>query len=78
MKNKIGYLLLSKNAQANKKEIETTTLPFTFTADGKRLYNYRIYGNTGGLATLTAPQTNILSPSRLTTALQIYHCLLRL
>ncbi len=52
MKNKIGYLLLAQNAQANKKELETTALPFTFTADGKRLYNYRIYGNTGGVGDL--------------------------
>ena len=62
MKNKIGYLLLSKNAQANKKEIETTTLPFTFTADGKRLYNYRIYGNTGGVGDLDSTTNKYIIP----------------
>ena len=62
MKNKIGYLLLSKNAQANKKEIETTTLPFTFTADGKRLYNYRIYGNMGGVGDLDSTTNKYIIP----------------
>ena len=62
MKNKIGYLLLAQNAQANKKEIETTTLPFTFTADGKRLYNYRIYGNTGGVGDLDSTTNKYIIP----------------
>lgn len=40
------YLLLAKNSQDNKKEIENVELPVTFSGNGHRLRNYRIYGNT--------------------------------
>ena len=39
------YLLLAKNSQDNKKEIENENLPVTFSGNGHRLRNYRIYGN---------------------------------
>lgn len=48
------YLLLAKNSQDNKKEIENENLPVTFSGNGHRLRNYRIYGNTGGVGDLQA------------------------
>ena len=46
MRNKLAYLLLAKNSQDNKKEIENAELPVTFSGNGHRLRNYKIYGNT--------------------------------
>lgn len=45
MIDKLIYLLLAQNSQTSS-DIETQTLPFTFKSNGRRLKNYRIYGNT--------------------------------
>ena len=46
------YLLLNGSSQADKKELESETLPYIFKSDGHRLRNYRIYGAEGGVGDL--------------------------
>ena len=40
------HILLSSGSKQNRTELETETLPYTFTSDSYKLRNYRIYGNT--------------------------------
>lgn len=61
MKDKLIYLLLAKNANTNS-ETETQTLPFTFKSNGRRLKNYRIYGNTGGVGDLDSNTNKYVIP----------------
>lgn len=42
------HILLSSCSKQNRTELETETLPYTFTSDAYKLRNYRIYGNTVG------------------------------
>lgn len=47
------YLLLNGKANsARRSELETQTFPYTFTSDGYRLKNYRIYGTSDGVGDL--------------------------
>lgn len=46
------YLLLSGGNAASRAELETESLPYTFTSESHKLRNYRIYGNTGGVGDL--------------------------
>ena len=61
MKNKIGYLLLAQNSGTTS-ETETQTLPFTFKSNGRRLKNYYIYGNTGGVGDLDSTTGKYIIP----------------
>lgn len=61
MTNKLIYLLLAKNSQTSS-DIETQTLPFTFKSNGRRLKNYRIYGNTGGVGDLDSTTNKYIIP----------------
>lgn len=48
------HILLSGGSKQNRAEIENENLPVTFSGNGHRLRNYRIYGNTGGVGDLQA------------------------
>ncbi len=61
MTDKLIYLLLSQNAQTTS-DIETQTLPFTFKSNGRRLKNYQIYGNTGGVGDLDSDTNKYIIP----------------
>lgn len=61
MTDKLIYLLLSQNAQTTS-DIETQTLPFTFKSNGRRLKNYQIYGNTGGVGDLDSNTNKYIIP----------------
>lgn len=59
--DKLIYLLLAQNSQTSS-DIETQTLPFTFKSNGRRLKNYRIYGNTGGVGDLDSTTNKYIIP----------------
>lgn len=61
MTDKLIYLLLAQNSQTSS-DIETQTLPFTFKSNGRRLKNYRIYGNTGGVGDLDSTTNKYIIP----------------
>lgn len=61
MTDKLIYLLLAQNSQTSS-DIETQTLPFTFKSNGRRLKNYRIYGNTGGVGDLDSDTGKYIIP----------------
>ena len=61
MTDKLIYLLLAKNANTAS-DIETQTLPFTFKSNGRRLKNYQIYGNTGGVGDLDSNTNKYIIP----------------
>lgn len=61
MTNKLIYLLLAQNSGTTS-ETETQTLPFTFKSNGRRLKNYRIYGNTGGVGDLDSTTNKYIIP----------------
>ena len=50
--NKKYLLLASQNSTLNKKELEAQALPYTFTSNGHRIRNYRIYGAEDGVGDL--------------------------
>jgi hypothetical protein len=50
--NKKYLLLASQNSTLNKKELEAQALPYTFTSNGHRVRNYRIYGAEDGVGDL--------------------------
>ena len=56
------YLLLNGSSQADKKELESETLPFVFKSNGHRLRNYRIYGNTGGVGDFDSETDKYIIP----------------
>ena len=56
------YLLLNGSSQADKKELESKTLPYLFKSNGHRLRNYRIYGNTGGVGDLDTETEKYIIP----------------
>ena len=61
MTDKLIYLLLAQNANTAS-DIETQTLPFTFKSNGRRLKNYQIYGNTGGVGDLDSNTNKYIIP----------------
>lgn len=61
MTDKLIYLLLAQNA-GQSSDIETQTLPFTFKSNGRRLKNYQIYGNTGGVGDLDSNTNKYVIP----------------
>ena len=61
MTDKLIYLLLAQNA-GQSSDIETQTLPFTFKSNGRRLKNYQIYGNTGGVGDLDSDTNKYIIP----------------
>lgn len=61
MTDKLIYLLLAQNSGTTS-EMETQTLPFTFKSNGRRLKNYRIYGNTGGVGDLDSTTNKYIIP----------------
>lgn len=61
MTDKLIYLLLAQNSGTTS-ETETQTLPFTFKSNGRRLKNYRIYGNTGGVGDLDSTTNKYIIP----------------
>lgn len=61
MTDKLIYLLLAQNA-GQSSDIETQTLPFTFKSNGRRLKNYQIYGNTGGVGDLGSDTNKYVIP----------------
>lgn len=61
MTDKLIYLLLAQNANTAS-DIETQTLPFTFKGNGRRLKNYQIYGNTGGVGDLDSDTNKYIIP----------------
>ena len=61
MTDKLIYLLLAQNANTAS-DIETQTLPFTFKGNGRRLKNYQIYGNTGGVGDLDSNTNKYVIP----------------
>ncbi len=61
MTDKLIYLLLAKNLGTTS-DIETQTLPFTFKSNGRRLKNYQIYGNTGGVGDLDSNTNKYIIP----------------
>ena len=61
MTDKLIYLLLAQNANTAS-DIETQTLPFTFKSNGRRLKNYQIYGNTGGVGDLDSDTNKYIIP----------------
>ena len=61
MTDKLIYLLLAKNLGTTS-DIETQTLPFTFKSNGRRLKNYQIYGNTGGVGDLDTETGKYIIP----------------
>lgn len=61
MTDKLIYLLLAQNSGTTS-ETETQTLPFTFKSNGRRLKNYRIYGNTGGVGDLDSDTGKYIIP----------------
>lgn len=61
MTDKLIYLLLAQNSGTTS-DIETQTLPFTFKGNGRRLKNYQIYGNTGGVGDLDSNTNKYVIP----------------
>ena len=61
MTDKLIYLLLAQNANTAS-DIETQTLPCTFKSNGRRLKNYQIYGNTGGVGDLDSNTNKYIIP----------------
>ncbi len=62
MKGKLFYLLLARNSQENKKELESETFPYSFLSNGHRLRNYRIYGTDGGVGDYDSETGKYLIP----------------
>ena len=56
------YILLRGTSQTDTAELESETLPFTFKSNGRRLKNYQIYGNTGGVGDLDTETEKYIIP----------------
>ena len=57
------YLLFNGKANSAKRsELETQTFPYTFTSDGYRLKNYRIYGTSDGVGDLDSTTNKYIIP----------------
>ena len=57
------YLLLNGGSNAAKRsELETQTLPYTFTSDSHTLRNYRIYGTNDGIGDLDSMTNKYIIP----------------
>ena len=57
------YLLFNGKANSAKRsELETQTFPYTFTSDGYRLKNYRIYGTSDGVGDLDGTTNKYVIP----------------
>lgn len=57
------YLLLNGGSNAAKRsELETQTLPYTFTSDSHTLRNYRIYGTSNGVGDLDSTTNKYVIP----------------
>ena len=50
--NFLKYIIMSGGSGQNRAELESQTLPYTFTSNGHRVRNYRIYGAEDGVGDL--------------------------
>lgn len=59
--DKLIYILLAQKSGTTS-ETETQSLPFTFKSNGRKLKNYRIYGNTGGVGDFDSTENKYIIP----------------
>lgn len=59
------HILLSGGSRQNRVELESQTLPYTFTSNGHRVRNYRIYGDSDGVGDLDNTTNKYIIPVRI-------------
>lgn len=59
------HILLSGGSRQNRVELESQTLPYTFTSNGHRVRNYRIYGDSDGVGDLDNTTNKYIIPVKI-------------
>ena len=59
--NFLKYIIMSGGSGQNRAELESQTLPYTFTSNGHRVRNYRIYGDSDGVGDLQQSDRQYIS-----------------